>query len=238
MIIYLGNYRHVYFAKEHDGDWYCFNSDIVPNPKTLHICRCYMGYDEEQTARDKAIELSEEDNKNFERWFNLDDNYDVICGLIKKYIPELSQEDLDNMLDYHPDMIELTKKFWSPDEFDFRGMYHSVQTYMRTWDNDVERVTEYMNKVVVPKEKQKYYCHRLIDVWDDDQRRANLYRDFFDECSFLDDDICDTIIQEAVDKFPAENDFDKRHYYVAEKFHACKEERLKAFRERKKVKES
>lgn len=57
---------------------------------------------------------------------------------------------------------------------------------------------------------------------------------FFDECSFLDNDICDTIIQEAVDKFPAENDFDKRHYYVAEKFHACEEERLKALREKEK----
>lgn len=237
MRIYLGNYRHVYFAKEHGSDWYCFNSDIVPNPKTLHICRCYMGYKEEQTAWDKAIELSEEDNKNFERWFNLDDNYDVICGLIKKYIPELSQEDLDNMLDYHPDMIELTKKFWSPDEFNFRGMYHAVQTYMRTWDNDVERVTEYMNRVVVPKEKQKWYDHRMIDVWDEDQRRVMLYTDFFDECSLFGDE-CDTIIQEAVDKFPAENDFDKRHYYVAEKFHVCKEERLKEFREKKKVKES
>lgn len=237
MIIYLGNYKDVYFAKEHGGDWYCFASDIVPNPKNLHLCSCSIGYKEEQTARDKAIELSEEDNKNFERWFNLDDNYDVICGLIKKYIPELSQEDLDNMLDYHPDMIELTKKFWSPDEFDFRAMYHAVQTYMRTWDNDVERVTEYMNKVVVPKEKRKWHDHRMIDVWDDDQRRAMLYREFFDDCSLF-NDICDAIIQEAVDKFPAENDFDKRHYYVAEKFHACKEERLKALREKKKIKES
>lgn len=236
MRIYLANNRHVYFAKEHGGDWYCFDSDIVPNPKTLHICCCSFGY-EEQTAWDKAIELSEEDNKNFERWFNLDDNYDVICGLIKKYIPELSQEDLDNMLDYHPDMIELTKKFWSPDEFDFEGMYHAIQSYMRTWDNDVERVTEYMNRVVVPKEKRQVYDHRMIDVWDDDPRRAMLYRAFFDDCRLF-NDICDAIIQEAVDKFPAENDFDKRHYYVAEKFHACEEERLKALREKKKIKES
>lgn len=36
-----------------------------------------------------------------------------------------------------------------------------------------------MNKVVVPKEKRKYYDHRMIDVWDDDQRRAMLYMDFF-----------------------------------------------------------
>lgn len=237
MRIYLGNYRHVYFAKEHGSDWYCFDSDIVPNPKTLHICRCYMGYKEEQTAWDKAIELSEEDNKNFERWFNLDDNYDVICGLIKKYIPELSQEDLDNMLDYHPDMIELTKKFWSPDEFGFEGIYHAVQSYMRTWDNDIERVTEYMNKVVVPEKKRSDYDHRMIDVWDDDPRKTMLYMEFFDDCSLF-GDICDAIIQEAVDKFPAENDFDKRHYYVSEKFHAFKEERLKAFREKKKVKES
>jgi hypothetical protein len=237
MRIYLGNYKHVYFAKERGGDWYCFDSDIVPNPKTLQLCRCSFGYYEEQTAWDKAIELSEEDNKNFERWFNLDDNYDVICGLIKKYIPELSQEDLDNMLDYHPDMIELTKKFWSPDEFDFKGMYHAVQSYMRTWNNDVERVTEYMNKVVVPKEKSRAICRPMIDVWDEDSRRARLYREFFDGCSFF-DDICDVIIQEAVDKFPAENDFDKRYYYVAEKFHTFKEERLKALREKgKKVKE-
>jgi hypothetical protein len=141
------------------------------------------------------------------------------------------------MLDYHPDMIELTKKFWSPDEFDFKGMYHAVQSYMRTWNNDVERVTEYMNKVVVPKEKSRAICRPMIDVWDEDSRRARLYREFFDGCSFF-DDICDVIIQEAVDKFPAENDFDKRYYYVAEKFHTFKEERLKALREKgKKVKE-
>lgn len=141
------------------------------------------------------------------------------------------------MIDYQPDIFELTKAFAPSDEYMFTRFYGKVQYYMNIWDNDVERVTEYMNKVVVPKEKSRIICRPMIDVWDEDPRRASLHRDFFNTCSLF-EDIYDTTIQEAVDKFPAENDFDKRYYYVAENLHtrleAFKGERRKALREKEK----
>ena len=144
------------------------------------------------------------------------------------------------MIDYQPDIFEVTKAFWSPDDYRFKRLYGKVRYYMNIWDNDVERVMEYINKVVVPKEESKSICVPMIDVWDEDSRRASLHRQFFNTCSLF-EDIYDTTIQEAVDKFPAENDFDKRYYYVAENLHirleAFKEERCKALREEEKENE-
>ena len=216
MKIYKSKHNHFYFAQK-NGEWWCFSA-CMPDLNSLQLCHCSFGWEEEKDAFDRAIDVSHEDEVAFYKIQKSKDNYNDVCEFIRKYY-NVEQTCLDEQFNHYPYILQLAKEIIDKDNiwgrlvnnYSLSTIYKKVKEYMRAWNNDVERTTNFtlrhndIREAVSPNTK-------MVDVWVEDTRKSRLYHDFHNHWSAK----LDELINEACEKYPLDTDFDKRYYYVLE----------------------
>lgn len=194
---------------------WCF-SPRIPDIDTLQLCECCLGKYEDQ-AWEEAVDVPQELMVRFNSIYSKKNNYQDVCEILKTVF-DVSQEELDKIYEHDPEAIERTKeviKFCTNREtydYLFRQTHQKVRHLLSIWDNDLDRVKNYM------KEHGDLDIFRhdgaMVDVFGcEDNRVRSLLYDFHNDWG---DDL-DKFIEEAVEKYPEDNDFDKRYHYVNEK---------------------
>lgn len=87
----------------------------------------------------------------------------------------------------------------------------SLQKYTKLWPDQEERVTRYFNEYILPRMQEKQPVIR--DVFEEDVKKRTLLKQFYD---YDGDENLECCIDNAIEEYPDENDFDLRYYYVKE----------------------
>ena len=204
-----------YFMTTKENGLWLFSAEI-PDINTLQLCECYLSPGEKDKAFEEAVEVPYDLMVKFNSVYDKKGNYTDVCEILKTVF-DVSQEELDKIYEHDPEMIEKTREVvdfcvdGNLNNFFFRKAYWRVRHLLSLWDDDLDRVKNYMKE-----HGDLDYFHRddtIVDVWCDDERRYSLLRDFH---KYWGNDL-DKLIDEAIERHPDYNDFDKRYYYVKEK---------------------
>ena len=214
----------IYYRKEHPGFYFmtrkenglwCFSPQI-PDIDTLQLCECCLGYGEEDKAFKEAVEAPHDLMVKFNSVYNKKGNYADVCEILKTMF-DITQEELDDIYEHDPEMIAKTKEVidfcaaGKIHDYLFRRTHWKVRHLLSIWDNDLDRVKNYMKE---HGDLEFHWDGAMVDIFGcEDKRRYRLLHDFRNHWG---DDL-DNFINESIELYPEENDFDKRYYYVSEK---------------------
>lgn len=216
-IYHRKSYPGFYFMTRRENGLWCMDLQI-PDIDTLVLCECFIGAEEENKAWEEAVEVSAEDTKIFDTFYDKKGNYKIISNVLKNVF-DVTQEEIDKIYDRNPEMLEFTREIagavrYEISDYEVRELYRKVKRYMNIWNGDKERVKKY-----------------LVEHGDIGFRRDGTIVDIFGEChstarlllyDFHDrwgDDELDALIEEAVEKYPDKDDFDLAYYYVKERLY-------------------
>ena len=213
-IYYRKEYPGFYFMTRKENGLWCFSPEI-PDIDTLQLCECSLGKYEDQ-AFEEAVEVPHDLMVKFNSIYNKKSNYADVCEILKTVF-EVSQEELDEMYEHDPEMIAKTKEVidfctdGKIDGFFFRQTHQKVRHLLSIWDNDLDRVKNYMKE---HGDLDFHWDGAMVDIFGcEDKRRYCLLHDFHNHWG---DDL-DNFINESIEMYPEDNDFDKRYHYVSEK---------------------
>ena len=200
-------------TRKENGLW-CFSPEI-PDIDTLQLCECSLGKYEDQ-AFEEAVEVPHDLMVKFNSIYNKKNNYADVCEILKTVF-DVSQEELDEMYEHDPEMIAKTKEVidfcmvGKIASFFFRQTHQKVRHLLSIWDNDLDRVKNYMKE---HGDLDFNWDGAMVDIFGcEDKRRYCLLDDFHNHWG---DDL-DNLINESIEMYPEYNDFDKRYHYVNEK---------------------
>jgi len=200
-------------TRKENGLW-CFSPEI-PDIDTLQLCECSLGKYEDQ-AFEEAVEAPHDLMVKFNNIYNKKNNYADVCEILKTMF-DVSQEELDEMYEHDPEMIAKTKEVidfcmvGKIASFFFRQTHQKVRHLLSIWDNDLDRVKNYMKE---HGDLDFHWDGAMVDIFGcEDKRRYCLLHDFHNHWG---DDL-DNFINESIEMYPEYNDFDKRYHYVNEK---------------------
>ncbi len=208
-----------YFMTTKENGLWLFSTEI-PDIDTLQLCECYLSPGEQDKAFEEAVEVPYDLMVNFNSVYDKKGNYADVCEILKT-IFDITQEELDKIYEHDPEMIAKTKeimdfcsegKILLHDNFFFRQIHRKIRHLLSIWDNDLDRVKNYLKE---HGDTDIFsHDHAMIDIFGcEDNRVRSLLYDFH---NWWGDDL-DKFIEEAVKEYPEDNDFDKRFYYVKEK---------------------
>lgn len=234
MKIYKSKHGYFYFGQSKENGWFSFHNN-VPKIDTFNLCPSSFGYNEEKSAWDEAIDISQDiEIKVFNKFARRTNNYKDLCDFIKTYYPDTTQDELNKQYDYYPELIKLTdeiikKSNRSINDFFYEEIYRDVKSHMREWDYDKERVTKFVIEHDIPEHTCFY--HAMVDVFGcEDARRSWLLHEFYNDWGTS----LDNIITESIEFYPEQNDFDKRYYYVKDKLNELRIKDIEDFKKRHK----
>ena len=203
-----------YFMTRKENGLWCFSPEI-PDIDTLQLCECSLGKYEDQ-AFEEAVEVPHDLKVKFNSIYNKKNNYADVCEILKTVF-DVSQEELDEMYEHDPEMIAKTKEVidfciaGKIASFFFRQTHQKVRHLLSIWDNDLDRVKNYMKE---HGDLDFNWDGAMVDIFGcEDKRRYCLLDDFHNHWG---DDL-DNFINESIEMYPEYNDFDKRYHYVNEK---------------------
>lgn len=207
-----------YFMTRKENGLWCFDLDL-PDVDTLKLCECHLGYPGQDKAFEEAADVSDELTAKFNKVYNKRDNYTDICEILNTMFG-VSQEELDDIYDRDPEMVKKTQDVMNfcldgrttllPSYY-FRKTYQKVRHLLSIWDNDLDRVKNYLKE---HGDLDFHWDGAMVDIFGcDDNRVRSLLYDFHD---WWGDDL-DEFINESIELYPEDNDFDKRYYFVGEK---------------------
>lgn len=202
-------------TRRENGLW-CMDLQI-PDIDTLVLCECYIGAEEEDKAWEEAVEVSTEDTKIFDTFYNKKGNYQIISNVLKNVFG-VTQEEIDKIYDRNPEMLELTKEIASTaryeiSNYEMRELYRKVKRHMNRWNGDRERVKKYL---IEHGDVGFRWDGTMVDIFSKCHPTARLLlRDFHNRWG----DELDALVEEAVEKYPNEDDFDLAYYYVKERLY-------------------
>lgn len=203
-----------YFMTRKENGLWCFSPEI-PDIDTLQLCECSLGKYEDQ-AFEEAVEVPHDLMVKFNSIYNKKNNYADVCEILKTVF-DVSQEELDEMYEHDPEMIAKTKEVidfcmvGKIASFFFRQTHQKVRHLLSIWDNDLDRVKNYMKE---HGDLDFNWDGAMVDIFGcEDKRRYCLLDDFHNHWG---DDL-DNLINESIEMYPEYNDFDKRYHYVNEK---------------------
>lgn len=204
-----------YFMTRKENGLWCFSPQI-PDIDTLQLCECCLGYGEEDKAFKEAVEAPHDLMVKFNSVYNKKGNYADVCEILKTMF-DITQEELDDIYEHDPEMIAKTKEVidfcaaGKIHDYLFRRTHWKVRHLLSIWDNDLDRVKNYMKE---HGDLEFHWDGAMVDIFGcEDKRRYRLLHDFRNHWG---DDL-DNFINESIELYPEENDFDKRYYYVSEK---------------------
>ena len=91
-------------------------------------------------------------------------------------------------------------------------LYHKARWYLNIWNGDKERAKKYMKERDIPELFS--YDNTMVDVFGEcHPTKRMLLHEFHDFWG----DRLNKIIDEAVEKYPENNDFDLAYYYTRDK---------------------
>ena len=216
-IYYRKDYPNFYFMTRRENGLWCFSPE-TPDIDTLQLCECCLGKYEDQ-AWEEAVDVPNELMKRFNSIYYKKNNYKDVCEILKTVF-DVSQEELDEIYEHDPELVAKTQEVMDfclegktliHDNFFFRQTHQKVRHLLSIWDNDLDRVKNYIKE----HGDLDIFHHdgAMVDVFGcEDNRVRSLLYDFH---NWWGDDL-DEIIEEAVEKYPEDNDFDKRYHYVNE----------------------
>ena len=203
-----------YFMTRKENGLWCFSPEI-PDIDTLQLCECSLGKYDDQ-AFEEAVEVPHDLMVKFNSIYNKKNNYADVCEILKTVF-DVSQEELDEMYEHDPEMIAKTKEVidfcmvGKIASFFFRQTHQKVRHLLSIWDNDLDRVKNYMKE---HGDLDFNWDGAMVDIFGcEDKRRYCLLDDFHNHWG---DDL-DNLINESIEMYPEYNDFDKRYHYVNEK---------------------
>ena len=213
-IYYRKEHPDFYFMTRKENGLWCFSPEI-PDIDTLQLCECSLGKYEDQ-AWEEAVDVPNDLMVKFNKVYNKKNNYADVCEILKAVF-DISQEELDEMYEHDPEMIAKTKEVidfctdGKIDGFFFRKTHQKVRHLLSIWDNDLDRVKNYMKE---HGDLDFHWDGAMVDIFGcEDKRRYCLLHDFHNHWG---DDL-DNFINESIEMYPEDNDFDKRYHYVSEK---------------------
>lgn len=217
MKIYKSKSGGFWFAQTKENGWFCFSS-IPPDINTLKLYPGSFGYEEEKIAWNEAIDVPKDIELNvFNNFARKTDNYNDLCGFIKMFYPDTTQEKLDRQYDYYPKLIGLTNEIIQEYKgfvygFYYRQIYDDIKNRMRTWDDDVERVKKFVIEHDIPNIMM--FDDTMVDVFDEcHPTKRFLLHEFHRYWG----EKLDELIDKAIELYTDDKDFDKAYYYVKNK---------------------
>jgi hypothetical protein len=235
MKIYKSKHGHFYFGQTKENGWFSFHNN-VPKIDTFNLCPSGFDYNEEKSAWDEAIDISQDiEIKVFNKFARRTNNYKDLCDFVKTYYPNTTQEELDEQYNYHPEFVRLTDEIIEKSknsiisDYQYEEIYMDVRNHMNTWNGDIERVTKFVIEHDIPE--HTCYYHDIVDVFGcEDNRRRWLLHEFYNDWGTS----LDNIITESIEFYPEQNDFDKRYYYVKDKLNKLRIKDIEDFKKRHK----
>lgn len=157
MKIYKSKHGHFYFGQSKENGWFSFHNN-VPKIDTFYLCPSSFGYNEEKSAWDEAIDISQDIKiKVFNKFARRTNNYKDLCDFVKTYYPNTTQEELDEQYNYHPELVRLTDEIIEKSknciisDYQYKEIYMYVRNHMNTWNGDIERVTKFVIEHDIPE---------------------------------------------------------------------------------------
>ena len=203
-----------FMTRKENGLW--LFSPQIPDIDTLHLCECLLGYGEEDKAFKEAVEVPHDLMVKFNSVYNKKGNYADVCEILKTMF-DITQEELDDIYEHDPEMIAKTREVidfcaaGNIHDYFFRQTHWKVRHLLSIWDNDLDRVKNYMKE---HGDLDFHWDGAMVDIFGcEDKRRYILLHDFHNDWG----DELDGFINESIELYPEENDFDKRYHYVYEK---------------------
>ena len=217
-IYYNHNEEHpvFYFMTRRDNGLFCFSLK-APDMSTLQLGPCWAG--NEDKIFEEATQIPEHFNRQFNLIYKEKNNYDGISRILRetfdidqKIIDTAYDRDLDRA-DFIKDvMSEIKDSYCRNESYCFKRLYEKAKYYLRIWNGDKERAKKYMREHDIPEFRS--YDNTLVDVFGEcHPTKRYLLHEFHDSWG----DRLNKIIDEAVEQYPDENDFDLAYYYTRDK---------------------
>lgn len=219
-IYYRESYPNFYFMTRRENGLWCMNLQI-PDIDTLVLCECCIGVEEEDKAWEEAVEASAEDTKIFDTFYDKKGNYQTISNVLKSVF-SVTQEEIDKIYDRNPEMMEFTKELavhYKISDYEVCELYRKVKRHMNTWSGDKERVKKYL---IEHGDIGIKIDGTIVDIFGECHPTARLL--LHDFHNYWGKEL-DALVEEAVEKYPDENDFDLAYYYVKEKLFPLRKEK-------------
>ena len=207
-----------YFMTWRDNGLFIFSLEI-PDMDTLQLCECSTSKEREDEIFEQATQIPETFNHQFNLIYNKKNNYDGISRILQetfsidyKVIDRAYDRDLA-LADFVKDaMSEMKNDYYRNSNYYFRKIYWKARRYLDIWNGDKERAKKYLRERDIPELYS--YDHTMVDIWGEmHPTKRMLLHEFHDYWG----DRLDKIIEEAVEKYPDNNDFDLAYYYTRDK---------------------
>lgn len=215
--IYKSGFGGFFFAKQKD-DWWTLHSQPT-DIGTYRLCASSLGCEEERSAFDKAVEVSSADEVYFDKIAREDNNFEKIKSFLQRFF-DVDDAEMAKTFGYCPDIVQLTKEIVDEsgykervDDWTFGKIFRDVKRLVGVWNQDKDRVKAYAkNRGIV--QENVFREDVMVDVRCRDHHKRDLLRDFH---AYWKDSRLGRIVDRACEKYPEENDFDKRYAYVKDK---------------------
>ena len=185
----------------------------IPDMDTLRLNACWIGNPEEEKAWEEAIDVPDDLCKEFNTWIGQKGNYEHISEVLKKVLG-ITQEEIDKVYHHDLDMMAFVNEIaeegsnFKLTSYEMEELYRNTERYMKVWNGDKERVKKYL---IEHGDVGLHTDGALVDVFGvTNPTKRKLLHDFHNHWG----DVLDMLIDEAVEKYPDENDFDLAYYYV------------------------
>ena len=183
----------------------------APDMDTLELCCCMTGDDDK--IFNEATQISELFNHQFNLICKKEHNYDGISRILQEVF-SIDYKVIDRAFDRDLELVDFVKDVMSEmsDDYCFKKLYRKARRYLNIWDGDKERVKKYMREHDIPK--FNFHDNTMVDIFGEcHPTKRMLLHEFH---GFWGDRL-DKIIDEAVEKYPDNNDFDLAYYYTRDK---------------------
>jgi len=213
-IYYRKDSPEFYFMTRRENGLWLF-SPATPDIDTLKLCECFLSEEGENKAFEEAVDVPNDLMAKFNSIYDKKKNYSGISEILKKVL-NVSQEEIDKIYEHDPELIKKTKdviKFCTDrkvSDYEFEKALNKVKRLLSKWDNDLDRVKAYMKE---HGDLDLYWDGTIVDIFDCKDTRVRTLLHDFHACW---GDRLNKIIEDAIELYPEEDDFDKRYHYVKE----------------------
>lgn len=184
----------------------------TPDIDTLVLHPTFIGAEREEEIWEKAVDVDDNVRKIFESWCKKNNNYHVISDILKKNL-DVTQEEIDKAYDRNPELVEYVKSVVEAsgsklDNFEIRILYRKAKKYLNVWNGDKDRAKKFLIEYEI---RHLYPDGTLVDIrGEENMNKRFLLRTFH---GYWGDEL-DKLIEEAIEKYPDERDYDYAYYYV------------------------
>lgn len=204
-------------------------------PDSVSLGELMFGTEFNEKAINKSLELGldflKQINKHIEKTgIGNKANLKSMISILSE-IYGITREEVEDKIGYNRLALETCLSLNCSD-FEKQFQYDEYKRLLKYWDNDIERVKKYIERVVIPDSNMNV----LVDIWDTEEERKRPTRDterflLYHFHNHWGDEL-DGFIQEAVEKYPDPKDYDKAYYFVSDKYKEKQEKIRKEIEER------